>query len=78
MYLHDMLYGSLEVNKFDIEHVIIYFFENLLFLLILISFVHYFGLPLRAILALICYDLPTFREVVLFWVRNASSLVSFL
>ena len=51
MCLHDMLYGSLGVIKFDIELVVLYFLENLLLLLILKSFPHYFGLPLLAILA---------------------------
>jgi len=41
-----MLYGSLGVIKFDIELVVLYFFENLLFLLILKCLLRYLGLPL--------------------------------
>jgi len=43
MRLHDMHYGSLGVIKFDMELVVFCFFENLLLLLILKCFVHYFG-----------------------------------
>ena len=50
MCLHDILYGSLEVIKFDIELMIMYFFKNLL-LLILTCFAHYLGLLLIDILA---------------------------
>jgi len=42
MCLHAMLCGSLGVIKFNIKLVVLYFFEKLLFLLILTCFVHYF------------------------------------
>ena len=51
MCLYNMLCGSFKVIKFDIELVVLYFFENLLFLLILKCFVHYLGLSLIVILA---------------------------
>jgi len=50
MCLHDMLCGSLGVIKFDIELVILYFFKNLLILLILKWIVYYLGWPLIDIL----------------------------
>ena len=65
MCLHDMLYGSLGVIKFDIKLVVMYFFENLLFLLIL-NCIALFGV---AVIATLIYDmlsLAYFKEVVLF------------
>ena len=50
MCLHDILCGSFVVIKFDIELVVLYFFENLP-LLILKCFAHYLGLLLIDILA---------------------------
>jgi len=46
MCLHDMLCGSLGVIKFDIKLVILYFFQNLLILLILKWLAYYSELPL--------------------------------
>ena len=50
MCLHDVLCGSLEVIKFDIELVVMYF-ENVHLLVILEYVVYYLGLPLITILA---------------------------
>jgi len=61
-----MLCGSLEVIKFDIELMVLYFFENLLFLLILKCFVRYLGLLLIAILACDMLWLAYFKEVSCF------------
>ena len=66
MCLHDMLCSSLGVIKFDIELVILYFFENLLFFLILKCFVHYLGLSLIVILACDMLWFAYFKEVVPF------------
>jgi len=66
MCLHDILYGSLEVIKFDIELVVIYFFENIHLLLFLKCFVHYLGLSLIDILACAILGLAYFEEVVIF------------
>ena len=65
MYLHYVLCGSLGVNKFDIELVVSYFFENLLFLLILKCIVRYLGLLLIVILACDMLWFAYFKEVVL-------------
>ena len=62
--LHDMLCGSLGVIKFDVKLVVLYFFENLLFLLILKCFMHYLGLPLSAILARDMLWFAYIKEVV--------------
>jgi len=59
-----MLCGSLGVIKFDIEIVVLYFFENLLFLLILKCFVHYLGLPLIVIVACDLLWLAYFKQLV--------------
>ena len=64
MCLHDMLCGSLGVIKFDSELVVLYFFENLLFLLILKCFVHYLVLLLTIILACDMLWFAYFKEVV--------------
>ena len=45
MFLYDVLYGSLEVIKFDIKLVVLYFFERMK------CIVHYLGLSLIDILA---------------------------
>ena len=66
MRLHDMLCGSLGVIKFDIENVVLYFFEKVLLHLILKCFVHYLGLPLIDILAYDMLWLAYFRDVVKF------------
>jgi len=63
MCLCDMLCSSLGVIKFDIELVELYFFENLLFLLILKCFVNYLGLPLIVILACDMLWFAYFKEV---------------
>ena len=52
--------------KFDIELMVSYFFENLLFLLILKCFVHYLELPLIVILACDMLWLAYFKEVSYF------------
>jgi len=65
IYLHDVLYGSLGVIKFDIELVVPYFFENQL-LLILKCLACYLGLPLIAIVACDMWWLAYFEEVVMY------------
>ena len=66
MYLHDMLCGSLGGDQVDIEIVVLYFFENLLFLLILKCTVHYLGLPLIVVLAYDMLWLAYYKEVSCF------------
>jgi len=49
--LHDMLCGSLGIIKFDIELVVLYFFQNLFLLIILECLARYLGLLVNDILA---------------------------
>ena len=53
---HDVLCCSLEVIEFDVELMILYFFENIHLLLILKCILHYLGLSLTDILtcAVLC------------------------
>jgi len=41
MYLHDVFYGSLGMIKFDVELMVIYFFEKIHLFLILKCIMHY-------------------------------------
>jgi len=43
MFLRDVLYGSLGMIKFDVEHMAVYFIESIYPLLILKYIVHYLG-----------------------------------
>jgi len=51
--------------KFDIKLVVLYFFENLLLILILKCFARYLGLPLLTILACEMLWFAYFKEVVM-------------
>ena len=73
--LHDMLYGSLGVIKFDIELVVLYFFENLVLLLILKYFAHYLRLSLISILVCDMLWLVYLKEVVMFLSHIIFSIV---
>ena len=77
MCLHNMLCGSLGVIRFDIKLVVLYFFRNVLLLLILKFLAHHLGLLLIAILPCDMLGLAHFKEDVLLWALDASSLVSF-
>ena len=61
--LHDMLCGSLGMIKLDIGLVVLYFFENLL-LLILKCIVHYLGLPLIIVFAYDMLWLAYFKQFI--------------
>ena len=63
MYLHDGLYGSLRATKFNVAIVVIYFFENIRFRLILKYFARYLGLPFPCGVL----SLSSFEEVVEFF-----------
>ena len=65
MCLHDMLCCSLGVINFDVECVVMYFFENIhLFCSILKCFMHYFGLSLIVIHARDVLWFAYFKKVV--------------
>ena len=78
MYLHDMLCGSSGVMKFDVKLVVLYFFESLLFLLILKCLSRYFGLPLIGIFAFDTLWLAYVKEAVMFWGLDAFPFVGFI
>jgi len=78
MCLHDMLCGALGVIEFDIELVVTCFLENLPLLLLMKCLSHYLEWPLTTILACDMLWLAYFKEVVMFWVLDASPLVDFI
>jgi len=52
MWLQDMLRGPLRVIKFDIELVVMYFFENLFLLFLILKCIErYLGFPLIVVYA---------------------------
>ena len=63
MCLHDVLCSSLGVIKFDVELVVMYFFENIHLLMMLKCFAHYLELLLIDILACDMLCLPTLRRL---------------